>query len=536
MLRQIATCSEGIGVAGPNPSLGNEKFITPIADLEEVKEEITVTNSVLIDDYDPGTRDTIIVTGADVAAHLMPMRDDHDTAITFRAIFLGSVFVAFSAGLGQIYNFKPGGSSLASSLILIFVYVLGTAWANVLPDANKFENRWRARRGQGKTPKWISALRFLNPGPFGIKEHAAIMICSSATTDDADFTALFAAQKLFYDVPLTATSIVLTLISVGLFGYGVCGLIRPVAVWHLEAVYWTNIPSVKTLQDLHWGSYRDSRQLRFFWYAFGGMAIYQIIPGWMFPWLNGVSIPCLASQKATGYNGSVLTNLFGGATANEGLGFFSLCFDWQYLGMGTLALPLKLQLHSTVGLGICCLVMIAIYYGNVWDALSQPFMSPILRTDSGKPYPSKSLFPSGRLDISMLEKYGIPRLSGTFAYGLLMANAAASTHPNTLRIVLWLIPVGQIGALFVHIALLWGEEVWRSFHISTTGQFKDPHHAHMAEHYKRTPWWWYVIILVFSFVLGLVVVIKENLMLPPWAYVVALILGIIVSFFVGIGD
>ena len=63
---------------------------------------------------------------------------------------------------------------------------------------------------------------------------------------------------------------------------------------------------------------------------------------------------------------------------------------------------------------------------------------------------------------------------------------------------------------------------------------KDPHHAHLAEHYKQTPWWWYVIILVFSFVLGLVVVIKENLMLPPWAYVVALILGIIVSFFVGI--
>jgi hypothetical protein len=28
----------------------------------------------------------------------------------------------------------------------------------------------------------------------------------------------------------------------------------------------------------------------------------------------------------------VFTNLFGGTSANEGLGLFSLCFDWQNLG------------------------------------------------------------------------------------------------------------------------------------------------------------------------------------------------------------
>ena len=104
MSHQIAICSEGIGVAGPTHPRGNEKSKTTIADLKEPKDEITVTDSVLIDEDDPGTTDTIIVTGADVAANLIPMRDDHDTAITFRAIFLGSVFVAFSAGLGQIYN------------------------------------------------------------------------------------------------------------------------------------------------------------------------------------------------------------------------------------------------------------------------------------------------------------------------------------------------------------------------------------------------------------------------------------------------
>ncbi len=54
----------------------------------------------------------------------------------------------------------------------------------------------------------------------------------------------------------------------------------------------------------------------------------------------------------------------------------------------------------------------------------------------------------------------------------------------------------------------------------------------MAEHYKEAPWWWYVSVLVVSFILGLVVVLKENITLPAWAYVVALILGIIIAPFV----
>jgi hypothetical protein len=51
----------------------------------------------------------------------------------------------------------------------------------------------------------------------------------------------------------------------------------------------------------------------------------------------------------------------------------------------------------------------------------------------------------------------------------------------------------------------------------------------MAKHYKETPWWWYMIVLVVSFVLGLIVVIKENITLPIWAYVTALLLGTIIS-------
>lgn len=54
-------------------------------------------------------------------------------------------------------------------------------------------------------------------------------------------------------------------------------------------------------------------------------------PAYIFPWLNAVSIPCLAAMKTTGPKAAVLTNLFGGSINNEGLGLFSLSFDWQYV-------------------------------------------------------------------------------------------------------------------------------------------------------------------------------------------------------------
>lgn len=69
-----------------------------------------------------------------------------------------------------------------------------------------------------------------------------------------------------------------------------------------------------------------------FWTAFTGMFVYEIIPSYMFPLLNGFNIFCLASQHAPQKTIDVFTNLFGGADGNEGLGLFSLSFDWQYIG------------------------------------------------------------------------------------------------------------------------------------------------------------------------------------------------------------
>lgn len=88
-----------------------------------------------------------------------------------------------------------------------------------------------------------------------------------------------------------------------------------------------------------------------------------------------------------------------------------------------------LQVHAALGYLVCFAAMLGIYYTNVWDAKSQPFMSTRLRSADGSAYPITKVFSGGVLDQDALAKYGIPRLTGSFAYAMFMANAAVSGPP-----------------------------------------------------------------------------------------------------------
>jgi hypothetical protein len=95
----------------------------------------------------------------------------------------------------------------------------------------------------------------------------------------------------------------------------------------------------------------------------------------------------------------------------------------------------------------------------------------------------------------------------------------------------FLIDCLQIGALIGHCVFFWGKDVVGSVKRSFKGQHDDRHHAAMVK-YKEAPWYWYLGTLIIAFVFGLVAVLKENISLPAWAYVVSLLLGMIIAPFV----
>lgn len=59
------------------------------------------------DDDGRNSDEVIIITGADAARHLLPMRDDFDTALTFRSLLLASGLSCFQAVMSQIYTVSP---------------------------------------------------------------------------------------------------------------------------------------------------------------------------------------------------------------------------------------------------------------------------------------------------------------------------------------------------------------------------------------------------------------------------------------------
>lgn len=322
----------------PSQDAVNEKDNTSSGDEKTGKggildSEITPVPRYQRDDglCDTDSENVIIITGADAAAHLLPMRDDGEPALTFRSLFLASCLACFQSVMSQIYQFKPTEITITGTFIVLIAYFCGKAWATFLPRGDKLEARWRAKGGQGDPPRWIKLVSFFNHGRWNLKEHSICAITATSASNAAVIITVFTAQDLFYDLPLSATTVVLSVISIGLFGYGICGILRPIAVWQVESVYWSTLPTVKVLQGLHWQDLKHSKPLRFFWYAFGGMFVYEFLPAYIWPWLNSISIPCLASMKATGNKAAVLTNVFGGSLTNEGLGIFTISLDWQYV-------------------------------------------------------------------------------------------------------------------------------------------------------------------------------------------------------------
>ena len=56
-------------------------------------------------------------------------------------------------------------------------------------------------------------------------------------------------------------------------------------------------------------------------------------------------------------------------------------------------------------------------------------MSTQLRSENGTKYPVAKVFVGGVLDEDALKTYGIPKLTGSFAYAMFMANAAVCIPP-----------------------------------------------------------------------------------------------------------
>jgi OPT family oligopeptide transporter len=446
----------------------------------------------------------VITSGRDVSRFVVDLRDDGDEALTLRSLVLGTIWAGLGAALYQIYLFKPVQMVVSSVFLLLIVYTSGQLWYKLMPRKSWVEGtRWE-RFG------WI--LHIINPGKFTLKEHVVSTLIASTAAYGSASVANFAVQRLYYDTNVGPLTAVFATFSTAMFGYAIVGVLRPLTVYPSEMVYWGNLPTVSIFQALHaeTNTTANARRLKLFWTVFAALFVWEIFPSYIFPLLGGFSVFCLASQKAPSRTRDIMTNVFGGAQANEGLGLLSISLDWQYIGSTYMSFPLTQQANSWVGYFLCYIAILAIYYSDTWSSKSFPMLSTSIFSANGSVYHQSAVFDSQfRLNETALDVVGLPHLTGSNAW-----------HNLTLNL--------SIGALIAHVLLFWRADAVDAFKQARAGSQPDPHYQAMQK-YKEAPTWWYHILMVLAFLAGLVVCIKGETTLPAWSYVIALLLGAFVT-------
>ncbi|KAF8491247.1 OPT oligopeptide transporter [Gautieria morchelliformis] len=408
----------------------------------------------------------VVRRAEDVATLVLSTEDDPTLPVfTFRTIFLGVGLSAFGAVLGTIYTFKPQNASVSQLFVLIVAYIFGTAMHKLMPS----------------TGFW----RYLNPGPFNIKEHTCIVIMSSTAATVATAMEIIAALDLFYDVRLNGAVAMFQIFSTQMLGYGIAGILRTLLVFPTYAFYPGNISVVQLLQSLHFGGLLNHKKRRYFWIVFGAIFFWEWIPQYPFPLLTAISIICLADNGRH----SFLRNLFGAGSSNEGLGLLSFSTSWTLITQGNpLVWPLQTQINSFIGMAVGYLVLTTAYYSNVFNGGNLVFMSTSLFGPDGSVYnQSAILTPDFKLDPSKLAQVGAPRYTTTYAISGLAYNLG-------------------LGAAITHVFLWnWAElkSAFGGYKFMRSGQdIDDPHYRKMRV-YSEVPQWWYLTLFVVSLGVGI---------------------------------
>ena len=84
-----------------------EKLGIVVDDSEQKEIQHSIDDDSLEDESKPilHNGEPVITTGRDVSLFVVDIRDDGDTALTFRSIFLGTIFAGMGAALSQVSNF-----------------------------------------------------------------------------------------------------------------------------------------------------------------------------------------------------------------------------------------------------------------------------------------------------------------------------------------------------------------------------------------------------------------------------------------------
>ncbi|PIA16119.1 OPT superfamily oligopeptide transporter [Coemansia reversa NRRL 1564] len=431
------------------------------------------------------------------------------TSLTFRVLFLGTVFTCTLAFVNMYYWFRSNPITLGIPVVQLLSLPMGWVLAQVLPrhKFNTFGLRWS-----------------MNPGPFTIKEHALISIFANASTSTVYALDIIVVRRFWIGPPLAFGAAALLSLTSQLLGYSFSGLFHGFLV-EPDAMIWpstlVNVTLFRTLQAMLPSKkiYSDASadktsrlRLRLFWIIGGCSFAWYFVPGWFFPTLTMLPILCfiapknkIANQMGDGYNG---------------MGMLALTLDWSTISNTYTGSPLATPWFAACNLFIGFVLVMWIispigYYSGVWEAKTLPIYSNKLFSMNNSVYNVSRVLKNGRFDNAAYERYGPMRMCFQFLtmYGFCFMG---------------------ITCLISHVALHHGADLWQTAHkiyteqrtalTDSTGRQREQQKQHTCGLQPRVPLYWYLIIFVATMAMGLGCCQAYGL-LPWYGFILAIVVA-----------
>ncbi|EGG06624.1 putative oligopeptide transporter [Melampsora larici-populina 98AG31] len=316
--------------------------------------------------------------------------------ITFRSVLVGFLLSIVAAAIAQLFQFKPVRVQISLLTLQILSFLLGTLLSKILP----------------------TRIRWLNPGPYTIKEDVFATLMAAASAYAAFGTEIFAPQILFFHASPPYALAVLAQFSNQILAICFAWLVRPFLVYPAECSYPAVIPSVVLFQSLHGGDPLAQRRIAYFKKFAPLIGAWEILPQFLAPALSAVNIFCMCLPGVP-----AVTNVFGGSSPNTGFGILSASLDWTNISAGVngaspMYVPWVAQVNSWIALAFSIFLYLSLYKLRFLKSGAQdgyPFLSTELLDQHGGAYNRTAVFrPNGTLDKIGLETQGLPAFTLSF--------------------------------------------------------------------------------------------------------------------------
>ncbi|KAF8148789.1 OPT oligopeptide transporter protein-domain-containing protein [Mycena galopus ATCC 62051] len=428
-----------------------------------------------------------------IVRELCTFEDDPTTPVlTWRFFVLSGVFTALGAWLTQMGFFRTTYVPYSIYFVQIASLYVGKLLAAGLPSK---------KIGFGK-------YTFdLNPGPFSIKEHVAIVLAANtgATNNLGDY--VLAPLAVFYNQPMNGWLAILFMWSAVFVGFSLATLASTFLIDNPDTVFPLVLQQVSVFNAMRASFELDSgtvkKQMRVFWLGILIFFLWEFLPEYIFPFTSSLAFLCWVTDNPT-------ANFLGSGLGGAGL--LNITLDWSNITSTFVYYPYwsQVNIFAAFVLGAWILVPIGAI-GGAWQNDLYPMQSQSLYVANGSLYPTAELMnPDYTLNQELFDIVGPPKMSAQLRWGYFFSYTA------------------YLGA-FVSLCLFQGPMLWK-----TLKAYRAKERAYndklcqLMEPYPKVPIWWNIALFVIPSAVIITLGATGKLYLPIYTVFIALGFGALI--------